>query len=72
METTVKIVCLPFDKGSALKGKNLLQRSKHFPFRVDLLGENAFLLGQNPFQMGLCVFRRAKRAQLFKANDVVS
>ena len=29
----------PSEKGSTLKGKNLLPRSKFFPFRVDLFSE---------------------------------
>ena len=35
-DNSVKIVfCLPSEKGSTLKGKNLLLGSKFFPFRVD-------------------------------------
>ena len=43
-ETTVKIVCLPSEKGSILKGKNLLPQ-----------GANSFLLELTPFQKGLGV-----------------
>ena len=38
-EVTVKMVLPPTWKGSTLKGKNLLQGSKFFPFRVDPFSE---------------------------------
>ena len=43
-ETTLrKLFLLPSEKGSALKGKNLLPTgSKFFPFRVDLFSANQY------------------------------
>ena len=43
-ETTLsKLFCLPSEKGSTLKGKNLLPiGSKFFPFRVDPFLEGAW------------------------------
>ena len=37
MQLCKKNCCLPSEKGGTLKGKNLLQGSKFFPFRVDPL-----------------------------------
>ena len=42
--TLSKLFCLPSEKGSTLKGKNLLP-----------LGANSFLLEYTPFQKGLSV-----------------
>ena len=40
--TLSKLFCLPSEKGSAVKAKNLLS-----------LGANSFLLEQTPFQKGI-------------------
>ena len=46
-EGTVKLVCLPSEKGSTLKRKNLLPLgSKFFPFRVDLFSERVWCAGK--------------------------
>ena len=54
---SVGLFCLPSEKGSTLKGKNLLPGIKFFPFRVDPISEGTSCVVTQTFVCGgrVCV-----------------